>query len=112
MTREIRQHQLEMMKLDCKMGQVIAKALILRDSLDQGRYLLGNKTASLLKDYKTKEDEQTHMINALKIGAQKKLLEVENDVQSQSVEQVDEEFNSNVSEDEKKNVEEVLPVVK
>ncbi|GFY39933.1 retrovirus-related Pol polyprotein from transposon 412 [Trichonephila inaurata madagascariensis] len=29
-------------ELDCEMGHVITKAAILRDSLDQGRYLLGN----------------------------------------------------------------------
>ncbi|GFY51795.1 retrovirus-related Pol polyprotein from transposon 412 [Trichonephila inaurata madagascariensis] len=66
-------------ELDCEMGHVITKAAVLRDSLDQGRYLLGNKTAELLEDYKTKEDVQMHMINAVQTRAQKKLLEMENE---------------------------------
>ncbi|GFY62182.1 SCAN box domain-containing protein [Trichonephila inaurata madagascariensis] len=74
---------------DCEMGHVITKAAVLRDSLDQGRYLLGNKTAALLDDYKTKEDVQMHMINAVQTRAQRKLLEMENEIQSQSIEQFD-----------------------
>ncbi|KAF8766373.1 Retrovirus-related Pol polyprotein like [Argiope bruennichi] len=31
-------------ELDCDIGHIITKAAVLRDSLDQGRYLLGNKT--------------------------------------------------------------------
>ncbi|GFY54777.1 uncharacterized protein TNIN_480251 [Trichonephila inaurata madagascariensis] len=45
-------------------------------------------------------------------AAQKKLLEVENEIQGQSIEQFDEELNDDLSEDEKKTIEEVLPVVK
>ncbi|GFY67618.1 retrovirus-related Pol polyprotein from transposon 412 [Trichonephila inaurata madagascariensis] len=99
-------------ELNCEMGHVITKAADLTDSLDQGRYLLGNKTAALLEDYKTKEDVQMHMINAVQTRAQKKLLEVENEIQGQSIEQFDEELNDDLSEDEKKTIEEVLPVVK
>ncbi|GFY58060.1 retrovirus-related Pol polyprotein from transposon 412 [Trichonephila inaurata madagascariensis] len=98
-------------ELDCEMGHVITKAAVLRDSLDQGRYLLGNKTAAFLEDYKTKKDVQMHVINAVQTRAQKKLLEVENEVQGQSIEQFDEELNDDLSEDEKKTIE-VLPVVK
>ncbi|GFS48639.1 retrovirus-related Pol polyprotein from transposon 17.6 [Trichonephila inaurata madagascariensis] len=98
--------------LDCEMGHVITKAAVLRDSLNQGRYFLGNKTAALLEDYKTKEDVKMHMINAVQTRAQKKLLEVENEIQGQSIEQFDEELNDDLSEDEKKTIEEVLPVVK
>ncbi|GFY46001.1 retrovirus-related Pol polyprotein from transposon 412 [Trichonephila inaurata madagascariensis] len=99
-------------ELDCEMGHVITKAAVLRDSLDQGRYLMGNKTTAFLEDYKTKEDVQMHMINVMQTRAQKKLLEVENEVQGQSIEQFDEELNDDLSEDEKKSIEEVLPVVK
>ncbi|GFQ80942.1 hypothetical protein TNCT_134191 [Trichonephila clavata] len=49
------------------------------------------------------------MINAVQTRAQKKILEAENDVQSQSIEQF-KELNDNISEDEKKDTE-VLPVV-
>ncbi|GFY59302.1 retrovirus-related Pol polyprotein from transposon 412, partial [Trichonephila inaurata madagascariensis] len=99
-------------ELDCEMGHVITTAAVLRDSLDQGRYFLGNKTAALLEDYKTKEDVQMHMINVVHTRAQKKLLEVENEVQGKFTEQFDEELNDDLSEDEKKTIEEVLPVVK
>ncbi|GFY39926.1 SCAN box domain-containing protein [Trichonephila inaurata madagascariensis] len=94
-------------ELDCEMEHVITKAAILRDSLDQGRYLLGNKTAALLEDYKTKEDVQMHMINAVQTRAQNKLLEVENEVQGQSIEHFGEELNDDLPEDEKKSIEEV-----
>ncbi|GFR06075.1 hypothetical protein TNCT_32031 [Trichonephila clavata] len=53
-----------------------------------------------------------HMINAVQTRAQKKLLEAENDVQGQSIERFDEELIDNISEDETKSIEEVLPVVK
>ncbi|GFQ78446.1 SCAN box domain-containing protein [Trichonephila clavata] len=80
----------------------IEKAAVLKDSLDQGRYLLGNKTAALLEYYKTKEDLKMHMINTVQTRTQKKLLEVENNVQGQSIEQFDEELDDNVSKDEEK----------
>ncbi|GFY44441.1 retrovirus-related Pol polyprotein from transposon 412 [Trichonephila inaurata madagascariensis] len=73
---------------------------------------MGNKTAALLEDYKTKEDVQMHMINAVQTRAQNKLLEVENEVQGQSIEQFDEELNDDLPEDEKKSIEEVLTAVK
>ncbi|GFS60565.1 hypothetical protein TNIN_419711 [Trichonephila inaurata madagascariensis] len=41
-----------------------------------------------------------------------KLLEVENEVQGQSIEQFDEELNDDLPEDEKKSIEEVLTAVK
>ncbi|GFY39930.1 retrovirus-related Pol polyprotein from transposon 412 [Trichonephila inaurata madagascariensis] len=53
-----------------------------------------------------------HMINAVQTKAQNKLLEVENEVQGQSIEQFDEELNDNLPEDEKKSIEEVLTAVK
>ncbi|GFS70816.1 retrovirus-related Pol polyprotein from transposon 412 [Trichonephila clavipes] len=37
-------------ELDCVFGHVITKAAVLRDSLDQGKYLLGNKTAALFEE--------------------------------------------------------------
>ncbi|GFR29637.1 retrovirus-related Pol polyprotein from transposon 412 [Trichonephila clavata] len=89
-------------ELDCEMGHVITKAAVLRDSLDQASNFLGNKTAALLEDYKTQEDVQMHMINAVQTRAHKNILEAGNDVQVQSIEQFDEELNDNISEDEKK----------
>ncbi|GFW51948.1 SCAN box domain-containing protein [Trichonephila clavipes] len=37
-------------ELDCVFGHVIKKAAVLTDSLDQGKYLLGNKTAALFEE--------------------------------------------------------------
>ncbi|GFS85320.1 SCAN box domain-containing protein [Trichonephila clavipes] len=37
-------------ELNCVFGHVITKAAVLRDSLDQGKYLLGNKTAALFEE--------------------------------------------------------------
>ncbi|GFU24287.1 retrovirus-related Pol polyprotein from transposon 412 [Trichonephila clavipes] len=36
-------------EFDCVFGHVITKAAVLRDSLDQEKYLLGNKTAALFE---------------------------------------------------------------
>ncbi|GFY39934.1 hypothetical protein TNIN_207871 [Trichonephila inaurata madagascariensis] len=53
-----------------------------------------------------------HMINSVQTRAQNKLLEVENEVQGQSIEQFDEELNDDLPKDEKKSIEEVLTAVK
>ncbi|KAF8782544.1 Retrovirus-related Pol polyprotein like [Argiope bruennichi] len=79
-------------ELDCEMGHIITKAAVIRDFLDQGRYLLGNKTAALFEDLKTKKDAKVHMLIAVETRAQKKLLEIEKDG-TQSVEQLDEKLN-------------------
>ncbi|GFS95662.1 retrovirus-related Pol polyprotein from transposon 412 [Trichonephila clavipes] len=42
-------------ELDRVFGHVITKATVLRDSLDQGKYLLGNMTAALFEEEKNKE---------------------------------------------------------
>nr|XP_042897389.1 uncharacterized protein LOC122269263 [Parasteatoda tepidariorum] len=41
---------LAVVELNCKLGKVVTKAAVLGDSLDQGYYLLGNKTAALLEN--------------------------------------------------------------
>ncbi|GFX92393.1 SCAN box domain-containing protein [Trichonephila clavipes] len=43
-------------ELDCVFGHVITKAAVLRDSLDQGKYLLGNKTAALFEEVKKNKE--------------------------------------------------------
>ncbi|GFV23871.1 retrovirus-related Pol polyprotein from transposon 412 [Trichonephila clavipes] len=45
-------------ELDCVFGHVIKKAAVLRDSLDQGKYLLGNKTAALFEEKKLTEESK------------------------------------------------------
>ncbi|GFX32897.1 retrovirus-related Pol polyprotein from transposon 412 [Trichonephila clavipes] len=62
-------------ELDCVFGHVITKAAVLRDSLDQGKYLLGNKTAALFEEVKKNKEIQVYMVNAVETRSQKKLIE-------------------------------------
>ncbi|GFU79865.1 hypothetical protein TNCV_577451 [Trichonephila clavipes] len=62
-------------KLDCVFGHVITKAAVLRNSLDQGKYLLGNKTAALFEEVKKNKEIQAYMVNAVETRSQKKLTE-------------------------------------
>ncbi|GFX19594.1 SCAN box domain-containing protein [Trichonephila clavipes] len=62
-------------ELDCVFRHVITKAAVLRDSLDQGKYLLGNKTASLFEEVKKNKEIQAYMVNAVETRLQKKLTE-------------------------------------
>ncbi|GFW38934.1 SCAN box domain-containing protein [Trichonephila clavipes] len=58
-------------ELDCVFGHVITKAAVLRDSLDQGKYLLANKTAALFEEVKKNKEIQVHMVNAVETRSQK-----------------------------------------
>ncbi|GFX66609.1 retrovirus-related Pol polyprotein from transposon 412 [Trichonephila clavipes] len=62
-------------ELDCVFGNVITKAAVLRDSLDQGKYLLGNKTAALFEEVKKNKEIQVYMVNTVETRSQKKLTE-------------------------------------
>ncbi|GFY20267.1 SCAN box domain-containing protein [Trichonephila clavipes] len=62
-------------ELDCVFGHVITKAAVLRDSLDQGKYLLGNKTAALFEEVKKNKEIQVYMVYAVETRSQKKLTE-------------------------------------
>ncbi|GFY17343.1 SCAN box domain-containing protein [Trichonephila clavipes] len=62
-------------ELDCVFGHVITKAAVLRDSLDQGKYLLGNKTAALFEEVKKNKEIQVYMVNAVETRSQKKVTE-------------------------------------
>ncbi|GBN64085.1 Retrovirus-related Pol polyprotein from transposon 412 [Araneus ventricosus] len=46
--------------LDCDFGRIITKAAVLRDSLDQGRYIFGNKTAALFEEAKNNKEIQVY----------------------------------------------------
>ncbi|GFU76491.1 retrovirus-related Pol polyprotein from transposon 412 [Trichonephila clavipes] len=48
-------------ELDCVFGHVITKAAVLKHSLDQGRYLLGNKTAALFEEVKKNKEIQVYI---------------------------------------------------
>ncbi|GFW58713.1 SCAN box domain-containing protein [Trichonephila clavipes] len=62
-------------ELECVFGHVITKAAVLRDSLDQGKYLLGNKTAALFEEVNKNKEIQVYMVNAVETRLQKKLTE-------------------------------------
>ncbi|GFW22021.1 retrovirus-related Pol polyprotein from transposon 412 [Trichonephila clavipes] len=62
-------------ELDWVFGHVFTKAAVLRDSLDQGKYLLGNKTAALFEEVKKNKEIQVYMVNAVETRSQKKLTE-------------------------------------
>ncbi|GFY12334.1 retrovirus-related Pol polyprotein from transposon 412 [Trichonephila clavipes] len=62
-------------ELDCVFGHVITKAAVLRDSLDQGKYLLGKKTSELFEEVKKNKEIQAYMVNAVETRLQKKLTE-------------------------------------
>ncbi|GFY35463.1 retrovirus-related Pol polyprotein from transposon 412 [Trichonephila clavipes] len=62
-------------ELDCVFGHVITKAAVLRDSLDEGKYLLGNKTTALFEKVKKNKEIQVYMVNAVETRSQKKLTE-------------------------------------
>ncbi|GFU62785.1 SCAN box domain-containing protein [Trichonephila clavipes] len=62
-------------ELDCVFGHVITKAAVLRDSLDQGKNLLRNKTAALFEEVKKNKEIQVYMVNAVETRSQKKLTE-------------------------------------
>ncbi|GFW56973.1 retrovirus-related Pol polyprotein from transposon 412 [Trichonephila clavipes] len=61
-------------ELDCVFGHVITKAAVLRDSLDQGKYFLRNKTAALFEEVKKNKEIQVYMVNAVETRSQKKLI--------------------------------------
>lgn len=88
-------------ELDCELGHIVTKAAVLRDSLDQGRYLLGNKTAALFEDNKTDQVVQLHMLNAVQTRAQKKMLETEK-TEDQPSENLGELSNEQIFDEENK----------
>ncbi|GFU95211.1 retrovirus-related Pol polyprotein from transposon 412 [Trichonephila clavipes] len=62
-------------ELDCVYGHVITKAAVLRDLLDQGKYLLGKQTAALFEEVEKNKEIQVYMVNAVETRSQKKLTE-------------------------------------
>ena len=62
-------------EIDCTYGHIVTKAAVIRDSLDQGRYLLGNRTAELLTEAKQNVHFGMHTINAIQTRSKTKVLE-------------------------------------
>ena len=67
--------QVAEVELDCDFGHIITKVAVLGDSFDQGKYLLGNKTASLLEESKKNKEIQVYKVNAVETCAKTRLIE-------------------------------------
>ncbi|GBO19921.1 hypothetical protein AVEN_100148-1 [Araneus ventricosus] len=65
-------------ELDCDFSYIITKAAVVRDSLDQGRYILGKKTAALFEEAKKNQEIQVYMVSAVETHAQRRLIEKKN----------------------------------
>ncbi|GFU40121.1 SCAN box domain-containing protein [Trichonephila clavipes] len=97
-------------ELDCVFGHVITKAAVLRDSLDQVKYLLGNKTAALFEEVKKNKEIQVYMVNAVETRSQKKLTEESKQDLNMSEETIPEsnEKNKESPDDE---LDDILPLI-
>ena len=95
-------------ELDCDFGHVITKAAVLRDSLDQGRYLLGNKTAALFEESKMEKKIQVFKLNAVETLAKRRLIE-KNDENLKTTADIIPEVNDNLNSSNK--LENILPLV-
>ncbi|GFU32525.1 retrovirus-related Pol polyprotein from transposon 412 [Trichonephila clavipes] len=97
-------------ELDCVFGHVITKAAVLRDSLDQGKYLLGNKTAALFEEVKkNKRNTSVYMVNAVETRSQKKLTEESKQDLNMSEETIPESNEKNKESLEK--LDDILPLI-
>ncbi|GIY90548.1 hypothetical protein CDAR_562441 [Caerostris darwini] len=57
--------QLTRVKLDCNLGHATVKVALIGNEFNQGRYLLGYRTASLFKRMKSETDSLPYRINAV-----------------------------------------------
>ncbi|GFW65671.1 retrovirus-related Pol polyprotein from transposon 17.6 [Trichonephila clavipes] len=58
-------------EIDCEWGHVIIKAAVVRKQLDQGRYILGNRTIELLKsDLEHNSLPRREIVNAIQTRSQ------------------------------------------
>lgn len=58
--------------VDCDLGTITTKAVVIRNNLDQGRYLLGNETAALLQEVGGNYGSNMGTINAVITRSQNK----------------------------------------
>ncbi|GFT03798.1 retrovirus-related Pol polyprotein from transposon 412 [Trichonephila clavipes] len=96
-------------ELDCVFGHVITKAAVLRDSLDQGKYLLGNKTAALFEEVKKNKEIQVYMVNAVETRSQKKLTEESKQDLNMSEETIPESNKKNKESSDE--LDDILPLI-
>ncbi|CAL1262547.1 unnamed protein product [Larinioides sclopetarius] len=84
-------------ELEGEFGHAITKAAVVWSQIDKGRYLLGNRTAALLK----KDDRVLHQVNAIQTRAQKRIADQEKDIQTSNPEKEDaEEITADLMETE------------
>ncbi|GBL74839.1 hypothetical protein AVEN_243688-1 [Araneus ventricosus] len=95
-------------ELDCDFGRIITKAAVLRDSLDQGRYILGNKTAALFEEAKKNKEIQVYMVNAVETRAQRRLIE-KKDLNPETSDEIIPEINDN-NEESSNELDNILPL--
>ncbi|GFX35082.1 SCAN box domain-containing protein [Trichonephila clavipes] len=96
-------------ELDCVFGHVITKAVVLRDSLDQGKYLLGNKTAALFEEVKKNKEIQVYIVNAVETRSQKKLTEESKQDHNMSEETIPESNEKNKESPDE--LDDILPLI-
>ncbi|GBL95633.1 hypothetical protein AVEN_24835-1 [Araneus ventricosus] len=94
--------------LDCDFGRIITKAIVLRDSLDQGRYILGNKTVALFEEAKKNKEIQVYMVNAVETRALRRLIEKKDPNPETSDESIP-EINDN-NEESSNELDNILPL--
>ncbi|GFW24368.1 SCAN box domain-containing protein [Trichonephila clavipes] len=81
---------------------------ILRDT-DQGKYLLGNKTAALFEEVKKNKEIQMYMVNAVETRSQKKLIEESKQDLNMSEETVPESNEKNKESPDE--LDDILPLI-
>ncbi|GFY19813.1 retrovirus-related Pol polyprotein from transposon 17.6 [Trichonephila clavipes] len=86
-------------EIDCEWGHVITKAAVVRKQLDQGRYILGNRTIELLEsDLEHNSLPRREIVNALQTRSQWKK-EAEQNRTSEAVEKEEMKLEENLAED-------------
>ncbi|GFY64440.1 hypothetical protein TNIN_32871 [Trichonephila inaurata madagascariensis] len=96
--------QLEV-EIDCEWGHIITKAAVVRKQLDQGRYILGNRTIELPEsDLEHNSLPRRETVNAIQTRSQRKK-EAEQNRTSEADEKEEMKLEDNLAED----IENLLP---
>ncbi|GBN40535.1 Retrovirus-related Pol polyprotein from transposon 412 [Araneus ventricosus] len=96
-------------ELNCDFGSIITKAAVLRDFLDQERYILGKKTAALFEEAKKNKEIQVYMVNAVETRVQRRLIE-KKDPNPETSDEIIPEINDN-NEESSNELDNILPLV-
>ncbi|GFY75942.1 uncharacterized protein TNIN_83371 [Trichonephila inaurata madagascariensis] len=86
-------------EIDCEWGHIITKAAVVRKQLDQGRYILGNRTIELLEsDLEHNSLPRQEIVNAIQTRSQRKK-EAEQNRTSEADEKEEMKLEENLAED-------------